>query len=102
MGIPVLAQLNESDTSRFQVRVGATGVWQQGNVDLVVLRGRLELVTNSNKRLVVKSQNNSLYQAFSGFKADNDINSRNYFYYNPQQRVYAFAMLYVQINSQAS
>lgn len=98
MGIPALAQLNESDTSRFQFRVGATGAWQNGNVDLVVLRGRLELVTNSNKPLVVKSQSNSLFQAFSGFKADNDINSRNYFYYNPKQRVYPFAMLYVQTN----
>ncbi|MBL7858521.1 MAG: DUF481 domain-containing protein [Cyclobacteriaceae bacterium] len=98
MCIPAVAQLNESDTARFQFRVGATGAWQRGNVDLVVLRGRLELVTNSRNPFVFKSQNNSLYQAFSGYKADNDINSRNYFYYHPFHTVYPFGMVYAQTN----
>lgn len=92
------AQLNESDTSRFQFRAGITGVWQQGNVELVVLRSRLELVTNGKKALVFKTQNNSLYQEFSGFKADNDLSSRNFLYYKPQNRFYPFAILYVQTN----
>ena len=96
--IPAFSQLNESDTARFQFRAGATGAWQKGNVDLLVLRSRLELVTNSNRAVVFKSQSNSLYQSFSGFKADNDINSRNYFYYQPFRKVYPFAMLYLQTN----
>ncbi len=92
------AQLNESDTARFQFRAEASGAWQQGNVDLLVLRGRLELVSNSHHPIVFKTQNNSLYQEFSGFKADNDINSRNYLYWKPKQKVYPFAMLYWQTN----
>lgn len=96
--IPAFAQLNESDTASFQLRAGATGAWQKGNVDLLVLRGRLELVTNSNRAIVFKSQSNSLYQSFSGYKADNDINSRNYFYHQPFRRVYPFAMIYLQTN----
>lgn len=97
-GIPAAAQLNESDTATFQFRAGATGAVQKGNVDLLVLRARLEFVSNSKRSLVFKSQNNSLYQQFSGFKADNDINSRNYFYHQPFRSVYPFAMIYLQTN----
>jgi len=96
--IPAMAQLNESDTTRFQLRAGTTGAWQKGNVDLLVLRGRLEFVTSSHNALVFKTLNNSLYQEFSGFKADNDINSRNYLYLNPYRKIYPFAMVYFQTN----
>jgi len=98
IGIPAFAQLNESDTALFQFRAGVTGAWQKGNVDLLVLRTRMELVTNSHRAVVFKSQSNSLYQSFSGFKADNDINSRNYFYYYPFRKVYPFTMVYAQTN----
>ncbi len=97
-GIPAAAQLNESDTATFQFRAGATGALQKGNVDLLILRGRLELVSNSKRRLVFKTQNNALYQEFSGFQADNDIHSRNYLYYQPAHKVYPFAMAYLQTN----
>lgn len=93
-----MAQLNESDTARFQFRAEATGAWQQGNVELLVLRSRLELVTNSHHPLVFKTQTNSLYQEFGGRKADNDINNRNYLYWKPNRKVYPFAMLYLQTN----
>lgn len=92
------AQLNESDTASFQIRAGLTGASQQGNVDLMIIRGRLELVSNSKKPWVFKSQNNRLYQEFSGFKADNDINSRNYLYYKPFRKYYPFALVYLQTN----
>ena len=92
------AQLSESDTARFQIKGSGTGVWQLGNVDLLVLRGNLEVVSNTRRNIVFKSQNNSLYQAFSGFKADNDIFSRNYLYWKPNLQFYPFAMLYAQTN----
>ncbi|WP_111669769.1 DUF481 domain-containing protein [Algoriphagus litoralis] len=92
------AQLNESDTSRFQLRAGFTAVNQKGNVDLFVIRGRLEIVSNSQNAFVFKSQANSLYQEFGGSKADNDLNSRNYLYYRPFRKFYPFSMLYVQTN----
>lgn len=80
------AQLNESDTLKFQMRGSASGSWQVGNVDLWVVRGKLDMVVNNNKSLVFKSQNNSLYQQFGSFKADNDLNSRNYLYFKPQKK----------------
>ena len=92
------AQLNESDTAKMQLRAGISGAWQQGNVELFTLRSRLELVSNGTKSLVFKTQNNSLYQSFGSNKADNDISSRNYLYYQPQARMYPFAMVYLQTN----
>lgn len=92
------AQINESDTVYFQFRAGATGAWQQGNVDLLVIRGRLEIVANGNRKVVFKTQNNSLYQEFANRKADNDINSRNFLYWKPQNKYYPFAMAYAQTN----
>lgn len=95
---PASGQLNESDTMKVQIRVGINGIHQTGNVDLVILRTRLEIVGRLSESLVFKSQNNTLYQEFSGWKADDDINSRNFLYFNPQQRVYPFAMAYLQTN----
>jgi hypothetical protein len=92
------AQLNESDTAKMQLRAGITGTWQQGNVNLLLLRGRLEAVSNGMKPVVFKTQNNSLYQEFGKNKADNDINSRNYLYYKPLEKVYPFGMFFVQTN----
>ena len=92
------AQLNESDTARFQVRAGVTGALQKGNVDLLIARGRLDVVSNTYKAMVFKSQNNSLYQEFSGFKVDNDINSRNYLYFKPFRKFYPFVMVFIQTN----
>ena len=96
--LPARAQLNESDTARLQIRIQATGMWQRGNVVLNLLRGRAEVVAALGNDWTFKSQNNSLYQAFNGFKVDNDLNSRNYLYFRPQNHVYPFAMAYVQTN----
>lgn len=92
------AQLNESDTARFQIRLGVNGIRQTGNVDLGILRNKLDMVVQISPSFAFKTQNNSLYQEFSGFKADNDINSRNYIYFKPQRRFYPFAMGYIQTN----
>jgi len=93
-----IAQLNESDTVKFQMRASLSGSWQKGNVDLLVVRGKADFVANGNSSLVFKSQISSLYQQFGSFKADNDINSRNYLYFKPQQSFYPFAMFFAQTN----
>lgn len=94
----IMAQLNESDTLQFQLRASLTGNYQQGNVEVLTVRGKLDLVYAPTKKFVFKSQNSSLYQAFYSNKADNDIFSRNYFYYQPQKRIYPFAIAYVSSN----
>ena len=98
LGLPLMAQLNESDTLRFQWRGTLTGNDQHGNVEVFTLRSKMDAVYAPVKDWVFKSQNNSLYQSFYGKKADNDLFSRNYLYFRPQQRIYPFAIAYVSAN----
>lgn len=93
-----LAQLNESDTAKFQWRTSLTGNYQQGNVNVLTVRSRLEFSYSPVRDVVFKSQNSSLYQSFSSVKADNDIFSRNYIYWKPQKRVYPFGIFYLSAN----
>lgn len=95
---PALAQLNESDTARLQVRASLTGNFQQGNVEVTTVRSKLDVVASPVLSWVFKSQNSSLYQSFYSVKADNDLFSRNFLYYHPERRLYPFAIAYISTN----
>lgn len=92
------AQINESDTVKFQLMGSVTGNYQKGNVGILSIRSRLDLSLLFEKNWVLKSQNSRLYQAIYSAKADNDIFSRNYIYYQPQYRIYPFAIVYISAN----
>ena len=92
------AQLNESDTMKFQLRSSLNGVYQKGNVDVLIIKSKLDFSCQLEKNWVLKSQNNSLYQAFYGKKVDNDVFSRNYLYYKPQNILYPFGIAYLSKN----
>jgi hypothetical protein len=91
------AQINESDTVKFQLRVTVTGNFQRGNVQVLTIRSKIDFSYKHFKNWVFKSQNSSLYQEFAA-KADNDIFSRNYLYYKPMAKVYPFAIGYISGN----
>ena len=91
-------QLNESDSLRLQGKAALTGNIQRGNVDLLLVRSRLEFTVVPFRHFVFKSQNSSLYQEFSGRKADYDLFSRNYLYYQPKHIIYPFAISYLSSN----
>lgn len=91
-------ELNESDTTGWQLKAGTSGFLQQGNVSFIAIKARVEIVSKGKKSWVFKSQNNNLYQEFGNRKADNDLNSRNYLYYKPGNTLYPFAMTYLQTN----
>lgn len=93
-----IAQLNESDTLKLQLRISSSGTWQKGNVEQFAIRGKIDLVSNATKILAFKTQNNLLYQEFGDIKADNDVNSRNYIYWKPSKKIYPFAIAYFQTN----
>ncbi|GAB3789115.1 DUF481 domain-containing protein [Spirosoma horti] len=95
---PALAQLNESDTARLQIRASLTGNFQQGNVEVITVRSKLDVVASPVLSWVVKSQNSSLYQSFYSVKADRDLFSRNFLYYQPERRLYPFAIAYISTN----
>jgi hypothetical protein len=92
------AQLNEADTIKFQLRSSISGNYQEGNVEFLSVRGKLDFSFVPNKIWVVKSQNSSLYQAFFNRKADSDLFSRNYLYYKTQHRFYPFGIAYISAN----
>lgn len=95
---PAFGQINESDTAKWQLRASVNGNYQKGNVDILVVRSRLDFLYAPQKDIVFKTQNNSLYQAFYDKKADNDVYSRNYLYFRPLSKVYPFAIGYVSTN----
>lgn len=91
-------QIHESDTSRFHTALKASGFFQNGNVEVVILRGNVDALLFGNRTFVFKTQNQLLFQQFSGFTTDNDIYSRNFIYFTPSARYYPFLLSFVQTN----
>ncbi|SRR6056297_2080668 len=92
------AQINESDTLPLKARLALTGIWQGGNVETVIFRAKSDLTYIPFKRWVFKTQNSYVYQAFGGQKADEDILSLNFLYFNPQKRVYPLLLGFASTN----
>lgn len=98
--IPVLlnAQINESDTLKVNQSLALTGVYQSGNVETVIFRAKTELSFRPFKNGVFKNQNSYVYQEFGKDKADEDILSLNFLYFNTDQKVYPFVLGFVSTN----
>lgn len=94
----VMAQINESDTMKWQVRVALTGNYQEGNVESLNIRSRAELLVRPDKRWAFKSQVTSLYTQFFDRKIDNDINIRNTLYFQPERRLYGYIAAFAFAN----
>lgn len=92
------AQIIESDTARFQLKLAVTGFLQTGNVEVLNLRSTAEGGIRLGKVAYFKSQNNFLYQEFSGFKADADIISQNFMYYKPHRKFYPYLLSFLSSN----
>lgn len=97
-GPSLQAQLNESDTAGFQMDVGLRASVQQGNVELLRIVPEASLLKSIGKAWAFKSQNEGLYQEIFGFKADMDLLSRNFLYYQPGKRIYPYAIAFVSTN----
>ncbi len=92
------AQINESDTLLIQARLALSGNWQTGNVEFLAIRSKLDISLSPSQKFAFKSQNAYLYQAFFRRKADEDIFSRNFVYYNQTKRIYPFAYSFLLTN----
>lgn len=82
------AQINESDTLKFKANLSVTGFWQGGNVETVIFRAKSDLGFKPWNKWVVKTQNSYVYQEFGKVKADEDILSLNFLYFNPKRKFY--------------
>ncbi len=94
----LLAQINESDTLKVQASLSLTGFWQEGNVQTSIFRGRTDVSVKPWKKWVFKTQNSYVYQAFSKDKADEDILSLNFLYFNPERKFYPQLLGFVSTN----
>jgi Protein of unknown function, DUF481 len=94
----ILAQINESDTLKFQANLSLTGFLQEGNVETWIFRTKMGVSFRPVKSLIFKTQNSYIYQAFSKRKADEDILSLNFLYINPERKIYPFALGFLSSN----
>jgi hypothetical protein len=92
------AQINESDTLNLKAKLSLTGFFQGGNVQTFIFRARTDLSFKPSKKLVFKTQNSYVYQEFGKEKADEDILSLNFLYFNPQRKIYPLLLAFVSTN----
>ncbi|MEM1324207.1 MAG: DUF481 domain-containing protein [Bacteroidota bacterium] len=92
------AQINESDTLILKADLSLTGIWQEGNVETFIFRAKSEVSYKPWRQWVFKTRNSYVYQAFGKEKADEDILSLNFLYFNPQRKFYPQALGFVSTN----
>lgn len=94
----VSAQIDESDTLKLKANLSLTGFLQGGNVQTVIFRAKSEVSYKPWDKWVVKTRNSYVYQEFGGEKADEDILSLNFLYFNPSQKIYPLVLAFVSTN----
>lgn len=92
------AQINESDTLKLQLQIALTGSYQKGNVELLTLLSRNELLIRPSPNWAFKTQISSLYTKFSSSQIDNNIFSRSALFYKPERRLYGYVTAFVSTN----
>lgn len=96
--ICLFAQTNESDTLKLQAGLSLSGIFQGGNVQTVIFRVNSDLSYKPWKKWVFKTKNSFVYQEFGKQKADEDILSLNFLYFNPEQKIYPLLLGFASTN----
>lgn len=102
---PLLLQAQEArtsasvkDSTKVKANLSLTGFWQSGNVETLIFRAKSDLEFKTWKKAVFKTQNSYVYQEFGKAKADEDILSLNFLYFNPEKRIYPQLLGFVSTN----
>ena len=102
MVIPIVlsAQINESktDSLKLKANLSLTGFWQGGNVQTLIFRAKSEINYKPWEKWVFKTRNSYVYQQFGKEKADEDILSLNFLYFNPERKFYPLALGFISTN----
>lgn len=91
------AQLNESDSIRWQVKFNATASVLDGNVARTLLLTRIE-VAHANERWGISTRNDYQYGRTFYNLTENDVISYNFIYIKPLAKVYPYVMGLVETN----
>ena len=94
----LFAQINESDSLKLKTDLSLTGIWQVGNVETLIFRAKSELTYQPWRKWVFKTRNSYVYLAFGKQKADEDVLSLNFIYFNPERRIYPLLLGFVSTN----
>ena len=92
------AQINESDTLKVKANLSLTGFWQGGNVETLIFRAKSDLSLKLHEKWVFKTKNSYVYQEFGKDKADEDILSLNFLYFNPDRKIYPLVLGFISTN----
>jgi len=92
------AQINESDSLNFKANLQLTGFLQTGNVETLIFRAKSDVSLKLWKNTIFKTQNSYIYQEFGKEKADEDILSLNFLYFNPERKIYPFVLGFFSTN----
>jgi hypothetical protein len=93
----LFAQLNESDSIRWQIKFNSTASVLDGNVARTLLLNRLE-VAHANKNWGVSTRNDYQYGLTRYILTENDFISYNFFYLKPLSKVYPYVMGLLETN----
>lgn len=96
--ILVNAQINESDSLKFKANLQLTGFLQTGNVETLIFRAKSDVSLKLWNNTIFKTQNSYIYQEFGKEKADEDILSLNFLYFNPERKIYPFVLGFFSTN----
>lgn len=94
----LIAQINESDSLNLKANLSLTGFWQSGNVETLIFRAKSDFSFKPYKNWVFKTKNSYIYQEFGKVKADEDILSLNFLYFNPKRKIYPLVLGFVSTN----
>ncbi|WP_246062573.1 hypothetical protein [Mesohalobacter halotolerans] len=89
------AQISESDTLDFKGNLSLTGFYQGGNVETLIFRAKSDLTYKPFKKWVYKNTSSYIYQEFGKEKADEDILSLNFLYFNPERKFYPLVLVFL-------
>jgi len=102
---PLLIQAQETnpttaktDSAKIKANLSLTGFWQSGNVETFIFRAKSDVEFKPWKQAVFKTQNSYVYQEFGKVKADEDILSLNFLYFNPEKRLYPQLLGFISTN----
>lgn len=96
--LSLLGQTDSSDSLKLKADLAITGFWQRGNVETVIFRARSEVRYQPFRKWVFKTTNSYVYQEFGRQKADEDILSLNFLYFNPERKTYPLLLGFASTN----
>lgn len=94
----LFAQKKESDSLNFKADLSITGFWQTGNVETIIFRAKSNFSFKPTEKFTFKTINSYVYQEFGREKADEDILSLNFLYFNQDKKIHPFLLGFISTN----